>query len=88
MKVEYPKWVYHPTEQAKIINEPPVPDGWYDHPDCKVDDKTITNEAEAVDLILEDLTKKELEELGRGFGLELDRRKKKETLIAEIREAI
>ena len=33
------------------------------------------------------LTKKELEEYGRTLGIELDRRKNKNTLIAEIKKA-
>ena len=36
---------------------------------------------------LEDMTKKELEEYGRTMGIELDRRRSKETLIEELREA-
>jgi|ETNmetMinimDraft_24_1059892.scaffolds.fasta_scaffold97763_2 high-affinity K+ transport system ATPase subunit B len=34
------------------------------------------------------LTKKELEELGREHGVELDRRKKKDDLIEELREVV
>ena len=37
---------------------------------------------------LEDLTKVELEALGRKHGVELDRRKKKEDLIAELTEVL
>ena len=36
---------------------------------------------------LEDMNKKELEEYGRTMGIELDRRRSKETLIEELREA-
>ena len=36
---------------------------------------------------LEEMTKKELEALGRTMGIELDRRRSKETLIEELREA-
>jgi hypothetical protein len=34
------------------------------------------------------LTKKELEELGREHGVELDRRKKKDDLVEELREVV
>ena len=37
--------------------------------------------------ILEDMSKKELEEYGRTLGIELDRRHKKEDLIEELKEA-
>jgi len=37
---------------------------------------------------LTDLTKLELESLGREHGIELDRRKKKEDLIAELTDAL
>ena len=37
--------------------------------------------------VLEDMNKKELEEYGRTMGIELDRRRSKETLIEELREA-
>lgn len=34
------------------------------------------------------LSKKKLEEIGRGYNIELDRRKSKTTLVEELREAI
>ena len=37
---------------------------------------------------LEAMTKDELEELGREYGIELDKRKSKATLIEEVEEAI
>ena len=37
---------------------------------------------------LEAMSKKELEELGREYGIELDRRKNKEDLIEEVEAAI
>lgn len=37
--------------------------------------------------VLEDMNKKELEEYGRTLGIELDRRRSKETLIEELRDA-
>ena len=39
------------------------------------------------DVSLYDMSKKELEEYGRTMGIELDRRRSKETLIEELREA-
>ena len=39
------------------------------------------------DVSLYDMSKKELEEYGRTLGIELDRRRSKETLIEELREA-
>ena len=37
--------------------------------------------------VLEDMNKKELEAYGRTKGIELDRRRSKETLIEELKEA-
>lgn len=37
---------------------------------------------------LQKLTKKELEEIGREHGVELDRRKKKDDLVEELREVV
>ena len=37
---------------------------------------------------LEDMTKKELEELGREHGVELDRREKKSTLIGKMKDIL
>lgn len=39
---------------------------------------------EDVDSALDNMTKKELEDLGREHGIELDRRQKKETLIEQL----
>tara|TARA_B100001939_G_scaffold344069_2_gene357822 strand:+ start:959 stop:1210 length:252 start_codon:yes stop_codon:yes gene_type:complete len=39
------------------------------------------------DVSLYDMSKKELEEYGRTLGIELDRRRSKETLIEELKEA-
>ena len=39
------------------------------------------------EVVLEDMSKKELEEYGRTLGIELDRRHKKEDLIEELKEA-
>lgn len=36
---------------------------------------------------LENLTKLELEAIGRDYGIEIDRRRKKETIIKQIEEA-
>lgn len=41
-----------------------------------------------VELDLENMTKLELEELGREYGIELDRRHTKETLIEQLNEVI
>ena len=58
-------------------------------PDPVVEEVLITPEEEVLTEAnpLEDMTKKELEEYGRTMGIELDRRRSKETLIEELREA-
>lgn len=37
--------------------------------------------------MIEDMTKRELDELGNTHGLRLDRRRKKEVLVAKLKEA-
>ena len=41
MKVEYPKWIYHPTEEARIIQKGPIPEGWYRHGDLPVEEVSV-----------------------------------------------
>ena len=48
-------------------------------------DKVVEETTPSIDL--EDMTKVQLEEHGRTLGIELDRRKKKLDLIAEIKTA-
>ena len=58
-------------------------------PEPVVEEVLITPEEEVLTEAspLEEMTKKELEALGRTMGIELDRRRSKETLIEELREA-
>ena len=58
-------------------------------PEPVVEEVLITPEEEVLTEAnpLEDMTKKELEEYGRTKGIELDRRRSKETLIEELKEA-
>ena len=58
-------------------------------PEPVVEEVLITPEEEVLTEAspLEEMNKKELEEYGRTLGIELDRRRSKETLIEELREA-
>ena len=58
-------------------------------PEPVVEEVLVTPEEEVLTEAspLEEMTKKELEEYGRTMGIELDRRRSKETLIEELREA-
>jgi len=58
-------------------------------PEPVVEEVLITPEEEVLTEAspLEEMNKKELEEYGRTLGIELDRRRSKETLIEEIKEA-
>ena len=58
-------------------------------PEPVVEEVLITPEEEVLTEVspLEEMNKKELEEYGRTLGIELDRRRSKETLIEELREA-
>ena len=57
-------------------------------PEPVVEEVLITPEEEVLTEAspLEEMNKKELEEYGRTLGIELDRRRSKETLIEELRE--
>ena len=61
--------------------EPSMPAGWQPQPE-------VLNEAPANDTALEDMTKTELEALGRQHGIELDRREKKSALIEQLNEVM
>lgn len=58
-------------------------------PEPVVEEVLITPEEEVLTEAspLEQMSKKQLEEYGRSMGIELDRRRSKETLIEELREA-
>ena len=58
-------------------------------PEPVVEEVLVTPEEEVLTEAspLEEMTKKELEALGRTMGIELDRRRSKETLIEELKEA-
>ena len=58
-------------------------------PEPIVEEVLITPEEEVLTEAspLEEMNKKELEEYGRTLGIELDRRRSKETLIEGLREA-
>lgn len=49
---------------------------------------TVLTEAPVGNQDLDDMNKVELEALGRQYGIELDRRKKQETLVEEVETAI
>tara|TARA_Y100000004_G_scaffold10845_1_gene11834 strand:+ start:4412 stop:4693 length:282 start_codon:yes stop_codon:yes gene_type:complete len=49
-------------------------------------EETIEEETYESDVSLYDMSKKELEEYGRTLGVELDRRRSKESLIEELKE--
>ena len=50
-------------------------------------EETIEEEIYESDVSLYDMSKKELEKYGRTLGIELDRRRSKESLIEELKEA-
>lgn len=52
------------------------------------DDMQMLNEAPANNKSLEEMTKLELEELGRQHGVELDRRKSKKTLVERMKSIL
>ena len=57
-------------------------------PEPVVEEVLVTPEEEVLTEAspLEEMNKRELEEYGRTLGIELDRRRSKETLIEELRE--
>lgn len=57
-----------------------------DNPEFDIEDPT--EELVTAELDFEDMTKRELEEVGREHGIELDRREKKTTLIEKLKDVI
>ena len=77
------QWITENTEK-------PAPTGYQNlDKDFKPAPVTLTEspttEAEFAEEHLEDMTKVELEEIGREYGVELDRREKKSTLINKVK---
>tara|TARA_Y100000992_G_scaffold287932_1_gene241185 strand:+ start:633 stop:920 length:288 start_codon:yes stop_codon:yes gene_type:complete len=77
---------------APKVEATPVPEPVVEESPVVVENPDESDDIEATkpdpEVELKDMTKKELEEYGRTIGVELDRRRSKETLIGELREAI
>ena len=73
---------------APKVEATPVPEPVVEESPDVVEEDLVEEETPETDVSLDDMTKKELEEYGRTIGVELDRRRSKETLIGELREAI
>ena len=50
-------------------------------------DRVVCGDPRTSSRMIEDMTKRELDELGKSNGVRLDRRRKKEVLIAKLKEA-
>ena len=74
---------------ASVPTPEPVVEAPAPAPEPVVEEVVEVSEEETYesDVSLYDMSKKELEEYGRTLGIELDRRRSKETLIEELREA-
>ncbi len=59
---------------------------WFDNKVAEVSLKVEGMFSKKYDYKYEDMTKDELEEIGRLYGIELDKRYKKETLIKKLKE--
>lgn len=80
--VQYPKYKYHATEPAKVVEsadeDSALGDGWVDAP----------VEASAAPDELDELNRKDLAELGNlKYGLSLKGSQSKEALLVAIKEA-
>lgn len=84
MKIEFPKMVYSLTKEPKIIDAPPIPEGFF----ASHADYLAAKEGKDSPVVLEDMTKAEIEELGREHGIELDKRLRKDKLIAKLQEVL
>lgn len=70
MKQDFPKWIYQ-GEDARVIDEGPIPEGWGEEPGADVDS-------------VENMNKEELEIHARQFGIELDRRKSRKNMLKDF----
>ena len=59
---------------------------WFDNKIAAISLKAESLFKKKYDYKYEDMTKDELEEIGRLYGIELDKRYKKETLIKKLKE--
>jgi len=59
---------------------------WFDNKVAELSLKIESMFSKKYDYKYEDMTKDELEEIGRLYGIELDKRLKKETLIKKLKE--
>ena len=50
-------------------------------------DRVVCGDPRTSSRMIEDMTKRELDELGKSNGVKLNRRRKKEVLIAKLKEA-
>ena len=66
-----------PAEKAAMLRESPVNEVEF-----------VEEVMETEEVLMEDMTKRELEDLGRQHGLELDRRHSKADLIDELKDHI
>lgn len=71
---------WHGITSAPEIKEPPAQMGYVD-PDDVISDLNEDGEIDE----LESMTKSQLELYGREYGIELDRRKNKKTMIEDLR---
>lgn len=67
------------AEEAPVVEEAPIAE------EISIEEEAVVEEPKPD---LQGMTKVELEEYGRSIGIELDRRKKKATLIAEIEDCL
>lgn len=84
----YKVCVYHPDKEPKYVWNDEAEDyyasGWVDTPDKFPKDEQEANTV----LDLMDMSKSELEEYAREFGIELDRRKTKANMLNDFEEAL
>ena len=73
---------FHGVKPKKVLKEVPKPKNNFKKTAQVLTEAPIGNKS------LEEMTKVELEALGRQHGIELDRRKHKQTLIEEVSEVI
>ena len=59
---------------------------WFENKVAKISLKVDSMFSKKYDYKYEEMTKDELEEIGRLYGIELDKRYKKETLIKKLKE--
>lgn len=87
-----PTWMYRLNDgevESQLFDSDEIPKGWQDSPPKQAESASESASDDGVDPYdIDAMSKDELELFARDFGLELDKRRKIESLREQVREAM